>query len=234
LDFLSDVLLLESTRFQKAFTAGHDAQGIPITSPIFRPQQPFLHIEFPNPGMDFGGAFGGREEEPVSPLGTPSDHESMRMRSSVGGTSLPSPNANDRHEQTIASSAFEEAPTVYRIRNLPLESTLISTENLLRRVLGMEPSSKLKFESLSIREDQKGMTALVSFEPTRLYLVPNKTPNEDEWPSIEIPVSEADPADFPGRPMHQRLHPPCITIDTNFKGLTVLHCPSNPNDHTIE
>jgi hypothetical protein len=103
---------------------------------------------------------------------------------------------------------------VYRVKGIPEEYGIDETKAILRLQLNSNESTKINIRSLAISEHRGEKVSVVEFTPEPVGLGSGK----DQWPyNIEM----ADERKIG------------ITIDTHFRGLTVLRSPSR-KDHNLE
>ena len=102
----------------------------------------------------------------------------------------------------------------YRVKGLKLEYTGNDVLLFLERKLGLEPHVVKRIKSLSISHSGESKVAVISLKPRPKSL---SAPGKDEW--IFGPTSDDDDTH--------------ITVDTHFRGVTVLYAPQDTH-HTIE
>ena len=123
-----------------------------------------------------------------------------------------------------AQSSFKTC----RVRGIPSNCKLKDVKNILQTILKAEdPPTTKQIRSLALSPDRKTKTATVDFESLPTCLHPGNT----QW-AFELPEgydtndSEDEDDIISGSPR--------ITIDTHFKGLTILRSFKNVSDHKIE
>jgi hypothetical protein len=103
---------------------------------------------------------------------------------------------------------------VYRVKGIPEEYGIDDTKTMLRLGLHLNESTKINIRSLAISEHRGEKVSVVEFTPEPTCLASGR----DQWPyNIEMPDERKIG----------------ITVDTHFRGLTVLRSPSS-KDHNIE
>ena len=103
---------------------------------------------------------------------------------------------------------------VYRVKGIPEEYRIDNTKTMLRLGLDLNESTKINIRSLAISEYHVEKVSVVEFTPEPADLASGK----DQWSyNIEMPDKRKI----------------VITIDTHFRGLTVLRSPSS-EDHNLE
>lgn len=103
---------------------------------------------------------------------------------------------------------------VYRVKGIPEEYGTEDTIKMLRLALDLNESTKISIRSLAISEHPAEKVSVVEFKPEPASLADGK----DQWP-YNIEMSD-----------ERKIG---ITIDTHFRGLTVLRSPIVEN-HEVE
>ena len=119
-------------------------------------------------------------------------------------------------------------PTTYRVRGIPLGYSGKEVKVLLRNVLEIDgPQNTVQVKSLAMNLDQKTKTATVEFRTPSANLPTGKGERSFEIFDYETDDDRYDDDDIvPNAPM--------ITIDSHFRGITVLRSFKNPSEHKIE
>ncbi|KAJ6093413.1 hypothetical protein N7486_008702 [Penicillium sp. IBT 16267x] len=122
----------------------------------------------------------------------------------------PEPTMDDDFEgpdETTPAYPIPESKNLdYRVRGIKLEYMGSDVLLLLERKLGLEPTVVGRIECLAISHTGESKVAVISLKPRPKAL---SAPGEDEW--IFGPTSEEDDTH--------------ITVDTHFRGVTVLYAP---------
>jgi hypothetical protein len=121
----------------------------------------------------------------------------------------------------------------YRVQGVPLEYMSKKVQELLRSVLELNgPRHDVQVRSIAIAPNQKTKMATVNFKiPPACF-----SSDRNEW-SFEIPnVDSSDAENDDDDDDDEDIIPkaPTITIDTHFKGITVLRSFKNISEHKIE
>jgi hypothetical protein len=103
-------------------------------------------------------------------------------------------------------------------------------ENFLRSLLSLGPSIAIAIKSIAISHDQNTQVATFALTDIPSGLSPSSIGPEDDWSfDYNMPPAYSD-----GSTEGTTLQCCNITIDTHFRGLTILSSPQNPTDHRIE
>lgn len=102
----------------------------------------------------------------------------------------------------------------YRVRGIKLEYAVPDLLTYLGRKLGIEPTVEGRIKSLATSQTGDKV-AVIAWRPQPACL---STPGKDEW-------------DFGPTSDDDDLH---ITVDTHFRGVTILYSPPPDIPHTIE
>lgn len=132
--------------------------------------------------------------------------------------------------QSIASNK-KEANVVYRVTGIPIDYGRKRAETLLQTVLQLDKAGdSVKLRSIAISPNRKTKVATVCFSYRPIPL-PKRDDGEWHFPIPTGNSSGNSSADDDGDNIPQEQS---ITVDTHFKGLTVLKSFSNLDDHKIE
>ena len=134
---------------------------------------------------------------------------SQYLQTPVDGQKGPSLTPNNTTGDEIPPPKPKVIGKVYRVRGIPEDYGDEETAIMLRRGLTLNESTKITIRSLAMSEYRGQKVSVVELKPE-----PSKFAGEDGQWSIH---SEMD-----GRIMD-------LTMDTHFRGLTVLRSPSNHN-----
>jgi hypothetical protein len=128
-------------------------------------------------------------------------------------------------------SNAKKLQVTYRVRGIPLEYTMKKMLELLRLVLELDgPRRDVRVRSLAIGPNQKTKMATVDFKTPPTCFASNR----NEW-SFEIPDVDSSDAENDGNDDDDIIPKgPTITIDTHFKGITILRSFKNVSEHKIE
>ena|SRR2546423_14695436 len=120
----------------------------------------------------------------------------------------------------------------YRVRGIPLEYRPKRVQELLRSVLELDGTrGAVQVRSMAISPDQKTKMATVDFKrPPACF-----SPDRNEW-SFEILDVDSSGAENNDNDDDDDIIPmaPTITIDTHFRGITMLRTFKNVSEHKIE
>jgi len=119
----------------------------------------------------------------------------------------------------------------YRVRGIPREYKLNKVQGLLQSVLKLVGTGRdVEVRSIAISPDQKTKMATVNFKTRPACF----SSDMNEW-SFEIPdVDNIDAKNDDNDDDDIIPKTPTITIDTHFKGITILRSFKNVSEHTIE
>ncbi|KAJ9209322.1 hypothetical protein DTO166G4_9085 [Paecilomyces variotii] len=112
-------------------------------------------------------------------------------------------------------STGEDKDLDYRIRGIGLEQSSENLMSFLRQKLNLEANVVGRVKSFAVSHKGESKVAVISLKPRPMCL---STPGREEW--IFGPESEDDDT--------------LITVDTHFRGVTVLYAPSQASPHTID
>jgi hypothetical protein len=130
-------------------------------------------------------------------------------------------------------SNANKSQIAYRVRGIPLEYTLKKVQEFLRSVLELNGTRRdVQVRSMAISPDQKTKMATVNFKipPARF------SSDRHEW-LFEIPDNDSSDAENDDNDDDDDFIPkasPTISIDTHFKGITILRSFNNVSEHKIE
>jgi hypothetical protein len=131
-------------------------------------------------------------------------------------------------------SNANKSSVTYRVRGIPLEYTLKKVQEFLRSVFELDGTRRdVQIRSMAISPDQKTKMATVNFKipPARF------SSDRNEW-SFEIPdVDSSDAENDDNDDDDDDFIPkasPTVSIDTHFKGITILRSFKNVSEHKIE
>ena len=130
-------------------------------------------------------------------------------------------------------SNANKSQVTYRVRGIPLEYKPKKVQEFLRSVLELNGTRRdVQVRSMAISPDQKTKMATVNFKipPARF------SSDRNEW-LFENPDDDSSDAENDDNDDDDDFIPkasPTISIDTHFKGITILRSFKNVSEHKVE
>lgn len=130
-------------------------------------------------------------------------------------------------------SNANKSQVTYRVRGIPLEYTLKKVQEFLRSVLELDGTRRdVQVRSMATSLDQKTKMATVNFKiPPAGF-----SSDRNEW-LFEIPDVDSSDTENDDNDDDDDFIPkasPTISIDTHFRGITILRSFKNVSEHRIE
>lgn len=134
-----------------------------------------------------------------------------------------------------AISNAKTSQVTYRVRGIPLEYKKRQVDELLRSVLGLDAArGTVQVKSIAISPNQKTKMATVNFQDPPPCLSSGRKECSFEIPdAFEVPdVDNSDTDNDDDDDIIPKA--PEITIDSHFRGITILRSFKNISEHKIE
>ncbi|OBT60680.1 hypothetical protein VE03_09999 [Pseudogymnoascus sp. 23342-1-I1] len=128
-----------------------------------------------------------------------------------------------------AISDAKISQVTYRVRGIPLEYNMRQVQELLQSVLGLDAArGTVQVKSIAISPNQKTKMATVNFQNPPPCLSSDRKEWSFEIPDVDNSDAESDDDDdiIPKAPT--------ITIDSHFRGITILGSFKNVAEHKID
>jgi hypothetical protein len=136
------------------------------------------------------------------------------------------------NSHSLSSLNAKESQVTYRVRGIPREYTWKRVQGLLSSVLQLGGTQgAVQVRSIATSLDQKSKMATVDFTNRPACF----SSDRNEW-SFEIPEVDSGDAQNKDIDDDDDIIPraPTITIDTHFKGITILRSFKNVSEHKVE
>lgn len=207
----------EMNLFKREFQRARETLGTPITSPKFE------EFKFEHANRQVAREHRESLEEKLDDM----DPSAEQQENSTITTSQ---QLNINLTSTTSGKSPSEQNQIYRVQGIPPDCDESMVEDIIRSILSLETPTDMELRSLAVSHDGNSQVATISLSKTPPCLSPSSLRPEDDWRF----VYKMPPAALEGSTKGAKLRRYNISIDTHFRGLTILWAPEKPADHKVE